>query len=56
MAEQKLSLPGVPPKTEIPAKAGSAKRAVIYTRVSTGDQHADSTALRPARTGEATPI
>jgi len=42
MAEQKLSLPGVPPKTEIPAKAGSAKRAVIYTRVSTGDQHAET--------------
>jgi DNA invertase Pin-like site-specific DNA recombinase len=39
MAEKKLSLPGVPPKTEIAAEARSAKRAVIYTRVSTGDQH-----------------
>ena len=42
MAEKKLSLPGVPPKTEIPPKAVPGKRAVIYTRVSTGDQHAET--------------
>src|SRR5258707_9029910 len=42
MPEQKLSLPGVPPKTEIANNLGSAKRAVIYTRVSTGDQHAET--------------
>src|SRR5713226_3065023 len=42
MAEKKLSLPGVPPKTEIAAEARSAKRAVIYTRVSTGDQHQEA--------------
>jgi DNA invertase Pin-like site-specific DNA recombinase len=42
MAEKKLSLPGVPPKTGIPAKVVPGKRAVIYTRVSTGDQHAET--------------
>ena len=56
MADQKLSPSGSPAKIEVRAKAVPGKRAVLYTRVSTGDQHADSTALRPARTGEATPI
>ena len=42
MAEKKLSPPGVPPKTEIAAKAVPGKRAVLYTRVSTGDQHAET--------------
>src|SRR6202051_293278 len=40
MADQKLSPWGSPAKNEIPAKAVPSKRAVIYTRVSTGDQHA----------------
>jgi DNA invertase Pin-like site-specific DNA recombinase len=39
MADKKLSPPGAPPKAEIAARAGSAKRAAIYTRVSCGDQH-----------------
>src|ERR1700756_5769757 len=42
MAEQKLSPSGSPAKIEVRAKAGSGKRAVIYTRVSTGDQHAET--------------
>jgi len=42
MADQKLSPQGSPAKTEIPAKAGSGKRAAFYTRVSTGDQHAET--------------
>ena len=42
MAEQKLSLPRVSPKTETANNLGSAKRAVIYTRISTGDQHAET--------------
>jgi DNA invertase Pin-like site-specific DNA recombinase len=42
MADKKLSLPGALPKTEIAAKPGSTKRAAIYTRISTGDQHAES--------------
>lgn len=42
MAEKKLSLPGVPLKTEIANTLGAAKRAVIYTRVSTGDQHPET--------------
>jgi hypothetical protein len=42
MAEQTLSPSGLPAKTEIRAKADSGKRAVIYTRVSTGDQHAET--------------
>jgi DNA invertase Pin-like site-specific DNA recombinase len=39
MAEQTLSPSGSPAKTEIRTNAGSGKRAVLYTRVSTGDQH-----------------
>ena len=39
MADQKLSPSCLPIKTEFPAKSGSAKRAAIYTRISTGDQH-----------------
>jgi DNA invertase Pin-like site-specific DNA recombinase len=42
MADQKLSPQGSPAKIEIPAKAVHCKRAVIYTRVSTGDQHAET--------------
>src|SRR5229473_7140120 len=42
MADQTLSLPCARPQTEIAAKPGSAKRAVIYTRVSTGDQHPET--------------
>jgi DNA invertase Pin-like site-specific DNA recombinase len=42
MADQKLSPSRLPIKTEIPAKAGSGRRAVLYTRVSTGDQHAET--------------
>src|ERR1700751_1846389 len=42
MADQKLSPQGSPAKNEIPAKAVPGKRAVIYTRVSTGDQHAET--------------
>jgi DNA invertase Pin-like site-specific DNA recombinase len=32
----------VHPKTEVANNLGSAKRAVIYARVSTGDQHAET--------------
>jgi DNA invertase Pin-like site-specific DNA recombinase len=42
MADQKLSLPCLTTKIEIPAKAGSGKRAILYTRISTGDQHAET--------------
>ena len=42
MADQKLSLPCAPTKTETAARAGSVKRAAIYTRVSTGDQHPET--------------
>src|SRR5258707_11834477 len=42
MAEQKLSPSGLATKTEIPAKVVPGKRAAIYTRVSTGDQHAET--------------
>ena len=42
MAEQKLSPPCLPIKTELPDKSGSAKRAALYTRISTGDQHAET--------------
>src|SRR5690349_11954523 len=42
MADQTLSPEDSPNKTEIWTKAGSGKRAVVYTRVSTGDQHAET--------------
>lgn len=42
MADQTLSPSGSPAKTEIRAKAVPGKRAVIYTRISTGDQHAET--------------
>jgi DNA invertase Pin-like site-specific DNA recombinase len=42
MANQKLSLPCAPAKTEIPNKPGSAKCAALYCRVSTADQHPES--------------
>src|SRR4030088_660972 len=45
MADKKLSLQCSAPKTEIPAKSGSTKRAALYTRVSTGDQHAETQLL-----------
>jgi DNA invertase Pin-like site-specific DNA recombinase len=42
MADQTLSPQGSPAKTEISTKPGSGKRAVLYTRVSTGDQHEET--------------
>src|SRR5712664_453393 len=42
MADKKLSLQCARPKTEIAANPGSLKRAAIYTRVSTGDQHPET--------------
>ena len=42
MADQKLSPPCARPKAEITVKASSAKRAAIYTRVSSGDQHPET--------------
>jgi DNA invertase Pin-like site-specific DNA recombinase len=42
MADKKLPLPCSTPKTEILGKPRSTKRAAIYTRISTGDQHAET--------------
>jgi DNA invertase Pin-like site-specific DNA recombinase len=42
MADQTLSPSCLTTKTEIPAKARHGKRAVLYTRISTGDQHAET--------------
>src|ERR1700746_2508266 len=42
MADQKLSPQGSPAKSEIPAKAVPGKRAALYSRISTGDQHAET--------------
>lgn len=42
MADQTLSPSGSPAKIEVRAKAGSGKRAVLYTRVSTGEQHPET--------------
>src|ERR1700687_1818895 len=42
MADQKLPLSCAPAKTEIAAKPSSEKRAAIYTRISTSDQHAET--------------
>ena len=42
MADQKLSPPCARPKAETAVKAGSAKRAATYTRVSWGDQHPET--------------
>jgi len=42
MADEKLPLPCSTTKTEIATKPGSAKRAVLYTRISTGDQHSET--------------
>src|SRR6201997_2501070 len=42
MADQKLSPPCVPTKTQTGPKPRSAKRAAIYTRVSCGDQHPET--------------
>src|SRR5246500_131581 len=45
MADQTLSLSDSSAKIEIPAKAVPGKRAVLYTRISTGDQHAETQLL-----------
>jgi DNA invertase Pin-like site-specific DNA recombinase len=42
MADQTLSPSGSPAKIEVRAKAGSRKRAVLYARISTGDQNAET--------------
>jgi DNA invertase Pin-like site-specific DNA recombinase len=42
MANQTLSPRNSYAKTEIQAKTGNSKRAVIYTRVSTGEQHPEA--------------
>src|SRR6201981_1456254 len=42
MADQTLSPSGSPAKIEVRAKAGSGKRAVLYARISTGDQNAET--------------
>src|SRR6201982_2451775 len=42
MADKTLSPSGSSAKIEVRAKAGSGKRAVIYTRISTGEQHAET--------------
>ena len=42
MADQKPSASGSTAKIEVRAKAGSGKRAVLYTRVSTGEQHPET--------------
>jgi DNA invertase Pin-like site-specific DNA recombinase len=42
MADQTLSPSSLPTKTEIVVKPRSTKRAAIYTRISTGDQHAET--------------
>jgi predicted site-specific integrase-resolvase len=42
MADQKLSPPCSPAKSEMTVRAGSIKRAALYTRISTGDQHAET--------------
>jgi DNA invertase Pin-like site-specific DNA recombinase len=42
MADQKLSPPCAPTKTQTEPKPGHAKRAAIYTRVSCGDQHPET--------------
>jgi DNA invertase Pin-like site-specific DNA recombinase len=42
MADQTLSPSASTPKIEVRPKPGSGKRAVLYTRISTGDQHAET--------------
>jgi DNA invertase Pin-like site-specific DNA recombinase len=42
MADQKLSPPSSLLKREVEANLGCAKRAAIYTRISTGDQHLET--------------
>jgi hypothetical protein len=42
MADQTLSPSRLTTKTQIPAKAVPGKRAVLYARISTGDQHAET--------------
>jgi uncharacterized protein (DUF2252 family) len=45
MATQTLPPSSAPTKTEIAAKASYAKRAAIYTRISTVDQHHETQLL-----------
>jgi DNA invertase Pin-like site-specific DNA recombinase len=42
MAEQNVPLPDSHPKLETPMHSGRVKRAALYTRVSTGDQHSET--------------
>jgi DNA invertase Pin-like site-specific DNA recombinase len=42
MADKKLSPSCASPKTELVVNSGPTKRAAIYTRVSTGDQHPET--------------
>jgi len=42
MAEQKLSLSAIPTKAEVSESNLPKKRAVLYARVSTGDQHLET--------------
>jgi DNA invertase Pin-like site-specific DNA recombinase len=42
MADQKLPSPCPPAKTEIAAKSCLVKGTALYTRISTGDQHAET--------------
>jgi DNA invertase Pin-like site-specific DNA recombinase len=42
MADHKLSPPGIPAEAEIKESKVSKKRAVLYARVSMGDQHPET--------------
>jgi hypothetical protein len=42
MADHKLSLPWLTPQTEVLTTERSSRRAVLYTRVSTSDQHPET--------------
>ena len=42
MADQTVSPSHFPIKNEVPSKAGLGKRAALYTRISTGEQHAET--------------
>lgn len=45
MADHKLSLPCSTPQTEVLTRESSARRSVLYTRVSTADQHLETQLL-----------
>jgi hypothetical protein len=47
MADQKSSPPHFAIKNKVSSKAGLGKRAAIYTRISTGDQHAETQLYDP---------